>query len=102
MPELALEVGPHRGPLVRVRPDELLQVVPRAEVLALAPEDDDAHVVVGISGVERGIERVDECGVLRVGHVRPVHRDPRDRPFDLVPHDLLGHGVDSTRARSSG
>ncbi len=100
MPELALEVRPHRGPLVGLRADELLQVVPGAPMLSGAGQYDDAHVVVRVGPVERRIQRVDQRGVLRVRGVRPVHRDPGDRPLDLVLHDLLSHRAEGTTGPS--
>ena len=51
-------VRAHRGPVLLARED-LLEVVAGGEVLALGGEHHDAHVVVGVGRVERGVELVD-------------------------------------------
>ena len=81
--ELALGRGAHRGPVLLARED-LLEVVAGREVLALAREHDHPHLVVGVGAVERGIELVDQLGVLRVRRLGPVQRDRAHRPVDLV------------------
>ena len=69
--QLAFGRVAQRGPVLLAR-EQLLQVVPGREVLALGREDDDANVVVGVGLVERGVELVDELAVLRVGGFGPV------------------------------
>ena len=75
-------------------PTMLLEVVPGAEVLPGAGQDDDPHVVVGVGAVEAGVEGVDQRAVLRVGDLGPVHRDGRHGPLDLVADHrlILRHG----------
>src|SRR5207302_11503866 len=60
------------------------EVVAGGEVAACASEDHDAYGVVGVGGVEGGVQVVDERRVLGVGHLGPVHGDRRHRPVDLV------------------
>ena len=67
--ELAFGRVAHRRPVLLAR-EQLLQVVPGREVLALGGEDDDPHVGVGVGAVERGVELGDQPAVLRVGRVR--------------------------------
>ena len=66
----------------------------RREVLALAGEHDDLHLVVVGGAVVRVVEGVGHLGVLRVAVLRAVHRDDRDGPPALVPDWLvLAHGA---------
>ena len=90
--ELAFGRVAHRRPVLLAR-EQLLEVVTGREVLALGGEHDDAHVVVGVGAVERGVELVDQPAVLRVGRVGPGQRDRRDRPVDRVANRLERAGV---------
>ena len=62
-------VAAHRRPVLLAR-EQLLEVVPGREVLALGREHDDPDRVVGVGAVERRVELVDHLAVLRVGRLR--------------------------------
>ena len=95
--ELALGGVAPRGPVLLAR-EELLQVVPGREVLAIGGQHHDAHVGVGVGAVEGGVELVDQPAVLRVGRFGAGERDRRDRTVRDVANGLERgcHGPDAS------
>ena len=77
------ELGPAAG-------GQRLEVGAGAEVGPRAGEDRDPDLRIGLERRRRLAELAGEVGVDRVALLRPVERDRRDPPVDLVPH---GHAV---------
>ena len=80
------------------------EVGARAEAAALAGDDRDAHVVVGVDGGEGGQQLVHHRLGERVEPVRSVQRDGRDAVVDgvadlLEVHGRAGYCVSSSTAR---
>jgi hypothetical protein len=53
-------------------------------VVAVAGEDHDAYLVVGVGEIERRVELVDHQGVLGVGHLGSIEGDGAHRAVDRV------------------
>src|SRR5262245_43969934 len=55
-----------------------LEVETRAEILACAPEHDDARVAVALKTLEIDVERIDQRRIERIETFRTIERHPVD------------------------